>query len=59
MKFNYYLEKIAGIEIYPLISLILFVVFFLVVSYLAFSASKESIEYMENLPLDKKDSSIN
>jgi len=55
MKFSYYLEKITGVEIYPLISLILFVVFFLGVTYMAFSASKESVDYMGNLPLDKKD----
>ncbi|MBK8956750.1 MAG: CcoQ/FixQ family Cbb3-type cytochrome c oxidase assembly chaperone [Saprospiraceae bacterium] len=55
MKFSYYLEKIAGIEIYPLISLILFVVFFIGVTILAFSSSKETIQHLENLPLDKND----
>lgn len=55
MKFSYYLEKIAGVEIYPLISLLLFVIFFVGVSILAFSSSKETIEHLENLPLDKND----
>ncbi len=53
MKFNYYLEKIAGVEIYPLISLILFVAFFIAVTLIAFGTKKETIEHLENLPLDK------
>ncbi len=55
MKFSYYLEKINGIEIYPLISLILFVAFFIAVTFVAFGTKKETIEHLENLPLDKNE----
>lgn len=55
MKFINYLENISGIEIYPMISLLLFVSFFIGVTIWAFSTDKEMIEHMENLPLDKND----
>ncbi|MBK8448627.1 MAG: hypothetical protein WAS55_13010 [Saprospiraceae bacterium] len=55
MKFNNYLEKIAGVEIYPLISLLLFVVFFVAVTIWAFKANDGMIKRMENLPLDNKE----
>jgi cbb3-type cytochrome oxidase subunit 3 len=53
MKFKYYLETISGIGIYPMISLILFVSFFILVTIWAFSFNKEIINKMENLPLEK------
>ena len=49
------MEQIAGVEIYPIISLVIFFVFFAVVAYLALTANKEYIEEMKNLPLDKDD----
>ncbi len=49
------LEQINGVEIYPIISLIIFFVFFLVVGYLVFTADKSYIEEMKNMPLDKED----
>ncbi len=52
MKFKYYLETITGIQIYPLISLLLFVSFFIIVTLWVLRTSKETIEYMENLPLE-------
>jgi cbb3-type cytochrome oxidase subunit 3 len=55
MKFNDYLEKITGVEIYPLISLLLFICFFVLVTIWAFGTSKELIKRMENLPLDKSE----
>lgn len=53
MKFTNYLEQITGVSIYPLISLILFVLFFALVIAIVFGTSKESIKEMEELPLDK------
>jgi len=47
------LEQIAGVEIYPIISLLLFFIFFIVVGYMVLSADKEHMEEMKNLPLDK------
>lgn len=46
------LEKIDGIEIYPVISLIIFFSFFLLVGYLVIKTDKKHIEEMSNLPLD-------
>lgn len=53
MKFQHYLEKITGVEVYPMISLLLFVCFFILVTIWTFGTSKELIKRMENLPLDK------
>jgi len=47
------LEQINGVEIYPIISLIIFFVFFLIVGYRVVSADKNYIEEMKNMPLDK------
>lgn len=52
MKFSTYLVKIAGVSIYPLISLVIFVVFFLLVLYWMYSIDKSEIERIENLPFD-------
>lgn len=54
MKFQTYLEKIQSVEIYPIISLLLFVAFFTIVTLWIFRMSKESIREMEILPLDDK-----
>lgn len=53
MKFTHYLEKISGVSIYPIISLLLFVAFFTIVSLWVLRTDKKAIEYLENLPLDK------
>jgi len=52
MKFSHYLEKITGVSIYPMISLLLFVAFFVAVTIIVFKTSKETISKMESLPLD-------
>jgi cbb3-type cytochrome oxidase subunit 3 len=52
MKFTTYLETIHGITVYPIFSLVLFVIFFAAVTYLAFKEDKKTIEYLENLPLN-------
>lgn len=52
MKFSTYLEKIVGVSIYPVVSLILFVVFFAIVTFWIFSIDKKEINRIENLPLD-------
>lgn len=53
MKFINYLEKIGGVSVYPIISLVLFAALFVVVVIYAFRTSRESISEMENLPLDE------
>ncbi|HMR84173.1 MAG TPA: CcoQ/FixQ family Cbb3-type cytochrome c oxidase assembly chaperone [Niabella sp.] len=52
MKFINYLEKISGVSIFPIISLVLFTAVFLLVIIYAMKTSRESISEMENLPLD-------
>jgi len=52
MKFSTYLEKIVGVSIYPVVSLIMFVAFFALVTFWIFSINKEEIEHIEKLPLD-------
>ncbi len=47
------MEQIAGVEIFPIISLLLFFIFFIIVGYMALTADKKYIEEMKNLPLDK------
>lgn len=46
------LEKIDGVEIYPLISLVIFVVFFIGLFWWVFTAKKSHIEEVSRLPLD-------
>lgn len=53
MKFIHYLEKISGVSIYGLSSLLIFTLFFLVMSIWALRADKNMIEELRQLPLDK------
>lgn len=59
MKFINYLTSIAGIDIYPMISLFIFVIFFSVVTFWAFSVKKEQITELEQIPLKSDQASIN
>jgi cbb3-type cytochrome oxidase subunit 3 len=52
MKFSNYLEQITGVSIYPVISLVVFVVFFTGVIIWIYSIDKKEIEHMENLPFN-------
>jgi hypothetical protein len=54
MKFINYLKSIAGIEIYPMISLIIFLLFFIALTVYAIKADKEHIKELKNIPLDKE-----
>ena len=55
MKFiTHHFESIAGIETLPLISLGIFVVFFVGLLAYVFSLNKKEIEIMESLPLEKE-----
>jgi cbb3-type cytochrome oxidase subunit 3 len=47
-----YADKINGIDIYPIISLIIFVVFFAAMLVYVKKMKKSSIDEMKNLPLD-------
>lgn len=48
-----HLETITGIEIYPLISLIIFFTFFVALFWWVITAKKEYINKVSNIPLDQ------
>jgi cbb3-type cytochrome oxidase subunit 3 len=47
------METIAGVAIYPILSLIIFFIFFLVLGIWVFSYKKEKIEEMRQIPLNE------
>ncbi len=49
------LEQINGVEIYPIISLIIFFVFFIIIGIHVFTADKNYIDEMKNMPFDDDD----
>jgi cbb3-type cytochrome oxidase subunit 3 len=49
------LEQIGGVEIYPIISLLIFFILFSAMVYLVMTSKKEYIDEMKNLPLDDND----
>lgn len=52
MKFVNYLERITGVGIYPMVSLLLFTVLTILVVIIAVRTSDETVKEMGNLPLD-------
>ncbi len=46
------LENIDDVQIYPMISLLIFFVFFVVLFYWVFTAKKEHIAEVSNIPLE-------
>lgn len=52
MKFIHYLKSIAGVEIYPMLSLFIFFLFFVGLTIYALRANKEHISELKNIPLD-------
>lgn len=55
MKFIHYLESITGVSIYPLSSLIIFFVFFLVVATWSIKADKEHIISLKQIPFPESE----
>lgn len=53
-----HMESIDGIEIYPMISLLIFFVFFTVLFWWIFTAKKTYIKEVSNLPLDTKNQDV-
>lgn len=49
------LESIDGVEIYPIISLLIFFIFFAALFFWVFTAKKEYINTVSQLPLDTED----
>lgn len=50
-----HMESIEGIANYPMISLLIFFVFFVLLFWWVLTATKEHIKEMEELPLDNND----
>ncbi|GAB4136206.1 MAG: hypothetical protein Fur0041_10660 [Bacteroidia bacterium] len=60
MKFINYLSTITGIGVFPLISLIIFVAFFVLVTLFVIKADKNYINMLANMPVeDQKDDTTN
>ncbi|NQU35393.1 MAG: cbb3-type cytochrome c oxidase subunit 3 [Bacteroidetes bacterium] len=49
------LEQISGVEIYPIIGLLIFFTFFVLVVYMVVKTDKQEIEEYSNMPLDGND----
>ncbi len=49
-----HMESITGIEIYPLISLLIFFIFFVTLFYWVFTAKKDYITKVSNIPLENQ-----
>ena len=47
-----HMESIEGIEIYPMISLLIFFIFFSVLFWWVFTAKKDHIKEVSNIPLE-------
>ncbi|HRH99947.1 MAG TPA: hypothetical protein PK006_02745 [Saprospiraceae bacterium] len=54
MKFSNYLTQIADVSIYPVISLLLFVCFFVLVTYWTYKFDANEIKEIENIPFDDR-----
>ncbi len=50
-----HMESIVGIEIYPILSLLIFFGFFVVLFWWVFTAKKDYITKVSNIPLDLDD----
>lgn len=49
-----HMESITGIEIYPIISLLIFFIFFVILFWWVFTAKKDYITTVSNIPLDNQ-----
>ncbi len=49
-----YMDSMEGIEIYPIISLLIFFTFFVVLFWWVITAKKDYINTVSNLPLDNQ-----
>jgi cytochrome c oxidase cbb3-type subunit IV len=55
LKFiKHHMESITGIELFPLISFVIFFTFFIAMAFYVASFKKKEIEEFENIPLDHK-----
>ncbi len=50
-----YADKIENIEVYPIISMLIFFIFFIGLLYLVFKMDKKRVQLLSNIPLDASD----
>ena len=55
MKFINYLSTIAGVEVFPMVSLFIFFTFFVGLLWYVFSTDRSEINAMKNIPLETED----
>jgi hypothetical protein len=53
-----HMESITGIEIYPIISLLIFFIFFVALFWWVVTAKKDYIKTVSNIPLDNQNDDI-
>lgn len=53
-----HMESISGIEIYPVISLLIFFIFFVLLFWWVFTAKKDYIDKMSEIPLDNQNETL-
>ncbi len=53
-----HMETIAGVEIFPIISLLIFFLFFVGLFWWVLTAKKEYIKNMEEIPLESENDQI-
>jgi hypothetical protein len=51
MKFSEYIKNVENADIYPMVSLVIFSVVFLIAALYAFTASKKKMDDNANIPL--------
>lgn len=49
-----HMDSISGIEVYPIISLLIFFIFFVCLFYWVITAKKDYIDQVSHLPLDNQ-----
>ncbi|AXP79527.1 Cbb3-type cytochrome oxidase component FixQ [Mariniflexile rhizosphaerae] len=52
------MDSISGIEIYPIISLLIFFTFFVLLFWWVYTAKKEYLKTVSNLPLDNQNDDL-
>jgi len=52
MKFIYYIEKVSGVDVYGLFSLILFLAFFTIMLIWVYKVKDKTIDELKNIPLN-------
>ncbi|EZH74754.1 cbb3-type cytochrome oxidase subunit 3 [Aquimarina sp. EL_43] len=53
-----HMESIEGIEIYPMISLLIFFIFFAALFWWVFTAKKEHIKEVSQIPLETENENV-